>query len=354
VRAVLALMARLAARLPRLWYRRRLAFVLLALLPLAWCFRLTVAVREALYRRGLLPSYRLPVPVIVVGNLTVGGSGKTPCVLWLVDSLRAAGWQPGIVSRGHGGARTAVHAVTPDSPPALVGDEPVLLARRSGVPVFVGRDRVAAGRALLAAHPDCSVIVSDDGLQHYRLQRTVEIALFDGRGVGNAQLLPAGPLREPLSRLARVTAVLWNAPPGARPALPAASDVPQLSMRLVGRRFVALGDSRRCCSAEDLRGKRLYALAGIGDPARFFAQLATFGLIFDARPFPDHHPFSAADLAFASDGVLLLTEKDAVKCAPLMTSEAWILPVDAHVDPAPDGQSLLNIVLEKINGRALA
>ena len=354
MRAALAVMAGLAECLPRLWYRRRLAPVLLALVPLSWFFRLLVALRAALYRRGLLPSFRLPVPVVVVGNLTVGGSGKTPCVLWLVERLRAAGWQPGIVSRGHGGAKTAVHAVTSASSPALVGDEPVLLARRSGVPVFVGRDRVAAGRALLAAHPECSIVVCDDGLQHYRLRRTVEIALFDGRGVGNARLLPAGPLREPVSRLARVAAVVWNAAPGARPKLSAASGVPQFSMRLIGRRFVALGDRQRSCRADDLRGKRLYALAGIGDPARFFAQLAALGLVFEARPFPDHHAFSAADLAFARDGVLLLTEKDAVKCAPLMTSEAWVLPVDAHVDAAPDGQLLLNIVLEKIDGRALA
>jgi tetraacyldisaccharide 4'-kinase len=330
---------------------------LVPLLPVSWLFRLVVGLRRGLYRVGVMRSFRLPVPVIVIGNLTVGGSGKTPLVLWLAERLRQAGWRPGIISRGYGGAAQGVQAVDADCGPSLVGDEPLLLARRSAVPVFIGRDRAAAGQALLAAHPDCNVIVSDDGLQHYRLRRSVEIAVFDARGAGNTRLLPAGPLREPLQRLSSATAVVWNGvalAPNQTDPTGNALTLPQFSMRLVGRLFFALADAQRRCAAEDLRGKRLYAIAGIGDPSRFFAQLDALGLEFEAHPFPDHHVYCTADLGFASDGVLLMTEKDAVKCAPLISREAWVLPVDAQIVVAPDGKSLFDIILEKIDGRSLA
>ena len=302
---------------------------------------------------GVLKSFRLPVPVIVVGNLTVGGSGKTPLVLGLLERLREQGWQPGIISRGYGGANQMIQSVTSDSLSSQVGDEPLLLARRTGVPVFVGRDRVAVGHALLAAHPKCNIIISDDGLQHYRLQRSVEIAVFDARAAGNGQMLPAGPLREPLRRLSEVSAVVWNSTPMAvREGVPV--DVPTFSMRLIGQKFHRLGDTSQTCSTNDLQGKRLYALAGIGNPARFFAQLEALGLVFEAHPFPDHHRYHAVDLAFAHDGVLLMTEKDAVKCHGLVMSEAWVLPVEAQLDALSDGRSLLTIILEKLDGRTLA
>ena len=352
-------LAGLAQRLPRLWYRRPLAAALLPLLPVSWLFRLLVSVRRSLYRCALLRSYCLPVPVIVSGNLTVGGSGKTPLVLSLVHSLRDAGWRPGIISRGYRGAAESGHAVSSDGDPSQVGDEPLLLVRRSGVPVYVGRDRVQTARTLLAAHPECNVIVSDDGLQHYRLQRTVEVAVFDGRGAGNSQLLPAGPLREPLRRLSEVTAVVWNSAPPAgvassSPIAGAARGLPQFAMQLAGQRFYSLSDRQRYCSAEKLRDKRLYALAGIGDPSRFFAQLKALGLEFEAHSFADHHDYSAADLAFADDGVLLMTEKDAVKCASLTAREAWVLPVDAQIAASADGKSLLDTILEEIDGRTPA
>ncbi|MFZ4536279.1 tetraacyldisaccharide 4'-kinase [Propionivibrio sp.] len=340
----------IAWRLPRLWYRPQLAVALLPLLPLSWLFRLIVWLRHGLYRCGVLRSFCLPVPVIVIGNLTVGGSGKTPLVLWLVERLREQGWTPGIISRGYGGAVDGVQSVGLDSASSLVGDEPLLLARRGQAPVFISRDRVAAGQALLTAHPECNVIISDDGLQHYRLRRTVEIAVFDGRGAGNAQLLPAGPLREPLQRLSAATAVVWNAASEAQLQQASATlALPQFAMRLDGQRFHALTDARQRCNAEDLNGKRLYAMAGIGDPSRFFAQLEALGLKFEAHPFPDHHDYSAADLAFAHDGVLLMTEKDAVKCAALTTREAWVLPVDAQIVAAADGMSLLQTILEKLD-----
>jgi tetraacyldisaccharide 4'-kinase len=349
--------AGIAQRLPGLWYRRRLAAALLPLLPVSWLFLLLVSLRRSLFRCGALRSFALPVPVIVVGNLTVGGSGKTPLVLWLLDRLREQGWRPGVISRGYGGEASGAQSVSATSLAVEVGDEPLLLARRSGVPVFVGRDRVATGQALLAAHPECNVIVSDDGLQHYRLQRLVELAVFDTRGAGNAHLLPAGPLREPLRRLAEVTAVVWNGSPETLTAS-AAPALPQFAMQLVGGRFVALNDAQRFCTADTLRGKRLYAMAGIGDPARFFAQLAALGLEFEAQPFADHHRYSAADLAFAHDGVLLMTEKDAVKCAAIYAeiplAEAWVLPVEAEINVAADHAGLLETILEKLNGRTLA
>lgn len=343
----------IAQRLPGLWYRRPLAAALWPLLPLSWLFWLLVGLRRGLYRCGVLRSHGLPVPLIVVGNLTVGGSGKTPLVLWLVERLRAQGWQPGIVSRGYGRASDEVRPVSALSVAGEVGDEPLLLARRSGAPVFVGRDRVAAGQALLAAHPACDVIVSDDGLQHYRLRRTVELVVFDGRGVGNGCLLPAGPLREPLCRLAGATALVWN-DSSAMPAMTAGKALPQFVMRLRGQCFVALADPRQTCTVDSLRGKRLYALAGIGDPARFFRQLEALGLVFAAHPFPDHHRYSAADLAFARDGVLLMTEKDAVKCAAIPLGEAWVLPVEAEVEATAVAPGLLETILEKIDGRTFA
>ena len=194
--------------------------------------------------------------------------------------------------------------------------------------------------------------ITDDGLQHYRLPRCVELAVFDLRGAGNGHLLPAGPLREPLDRLQTVTALVCN---GGMVDLPELSDeVPRFSMRLFGQRFVALGNPLKTCAAEDLKGKKLYALAGIGDPSRFFLQLDGLGLEFSMHPFPDHRQYCAEDLAFAHDGVLLMTEKDAVKCRGLTLPETWVLPVDAHIEENSDGASLLNRILEKLNGCASA
>lgn len=347
----------LAHALPRWWFRPTLAWPLWPLLPFSFLFAAVAGLRRCLFRLGVLSAERLPVPVVVVGNLTVGGSGKTPLVLWLVDQLKQAGRRPGIVSRGYGAADDAPRPVASAGNPAWVGDEPLLLARRSGVPVFVGRDRPAAARALLAAHPECDVIVSDDGLQHYRLARAAEIAVFDARGAGNGWLLPAGPLREPRARLNAVTAAVWNGV-DATAAVRWAASVPAFTMRLHGECFYRLGQPERRCDAHELAnnlaGRRCYALAGIGDPSRFFAQLAALGLDCETRAFPDHHAYTADDLAFASDGVLLMTEKDAVKCTELIAGEAWVLPVDARVEAAADGRSLIATVLEKIDGRAPA
>ena len=339
----------LSETLPRLWYRRGLALPLLPLVPVSWLFGALSGLRRAAYRAGLVCSERLPVPVVVVGNLIAGGAGKTPLTLWLVEALRIRGWRPGIVSRGYGAEVSVPQLVDPAAEAGECGDEPLLLARRSGVPVAVCRDRVAAARALLDAHPDCNVIIADDGLQHYRLARDVELAIFDARGTGNGRLLPAGPLREPMDRLRRVDAVVLNGV-AALPDIPVG--VPCHQMRLDGARFVALNDARRSCSASDLSGLALHAYAGIGDPGRFFRHLKTLGLRFEPHPFPDHHFFSTADFAPAQGGVVLLTEKDAVKCAGLFDGEAWVLPVSAEIDLGQSG--LIDRILEKLNGRKAA
>jgi tetraacyldisaccharide 4'-kinase len=331
----------LASWLQRKWFeQRRLSPALWLLLPLSWLF----SALAWLNRRQARPEI-LPVPVVVVGNITVGGAGKTPLTLWLAQQMQARGWRPGIVSRGYGGADAEPQAVSADSIPAETGDEPILLARRSGVPVWVGRQRAAAARALLAAHPEVNVILCDDGLQHYRLGRDVELAVFDGRGAGNGWRLPVGPLREPLSRLTEVDAVICNGLPDQR--IPAG--VMRFDMRLQAGEFYRLDNPQQTCSATAFSGKKLYALAGIGDPGRFFRTLDGLGLHFEAHPFPDHYAYAATDLAFAKDGILLMTEKDAVKCAALTLGETWVLPVDAELSPA-----LIDHILEKLRGRQAA
>lgn len=302
--------------------------------------------RRGLYRTRVLRRERMPVPVVVVGNITVGGTGKTPLAIHLALALRARGRHPGIVSRGYRGHSGDVLEVTAGSDPGVVGDEPLLLARHSTCPVFVGRDRVAAARGLLASYPECDLIIADDGLQHYRLERDVEIALFDERGVMNGWALPAGPLREPVSRLGQVDAMVLNGTAvSPAPTLVA----PTFLMRLLGDRFHRLDDSSTTCSAADLGGKRLHAVAGIGAPQRFFNHLTGIGLAFSEHFFPDHHDFCREDLVFSGDAILT-TEKDAVKLARLdLSLPVWVLPVTAEVKP-----DLAAFVLEKLNGRPVA
>ncbi len=313
--------------LEHFWYRIRPAH--LVLLPLGMLFGIVVAVRRWLYRVGGLHCVRMRVPVIVVGNITVGGTGKTPSVLWLVDCLQEHGYRPGIVTRGYGGSQD-LQEVRPDSDPARAGDESVLLAKRAGVPIFAGRDRAQAALALLAAHPCRNIVVSDDGLQHYALARDIEVAVVDGqRRFGNGWLLPAGPLREPVRRLGSVDAVLVH----GDSKLPAVR-VPQFLAKLTGDSFQNLLNPDFRVAAADLRDHALHAIAGIGNPQRFFAQLQRMGLTFRAHPFPDHFKFSADDLAFAGDDIVLMTEKDAVKCSAFARENWWCLPVEADVDPA--------------------
>lgn len=327
--------------LERYWYR--IAPLHLILLPASLIFLLLSAARRALYRGGVLHSETLPVPVVVVGNITVGGSGKTPLTLWLAQQFLDTGRRPGIVSRGFGGANILPRAVRPDSDPGEVGDEALLMAQRALCPVWIGRDRAAAGRALLAAHPECDVLLSDDGLQHYRLRRDAEIAVVDGaRRFGNGFLLPAGPLRELPSRLKRVDAVVVNGGEAAHN---------EYRMQLEGAAFHNLRDPALTRRADDFRGMKLHAAAGIGHPQRFFAHLEALGLRAQAHAFPDHYRYAPADLDFAGADAILMTEKDAVKCAPFANEKCWALRVDAQVDPA-----LASLILERIapHGRQAA
>jgi tetraacyldisaccharide 4'-kinase len=306
----------------------------LVLWPLSLAFAALAASRRLLYRAGMLAVTRLPVPVIVAGNISVGGTGKTPFVIWLAQLLRERGYHPGIVCRGYGGSARTPQRATAGSDPSVVGDEAVLLARRCGCPVWTGAKRAAAARALLAAHPECDAVISDDGLQHYALARDVEIAVIDGeRGFGNGMLLPAGPLREPLQRLARVDALVVN---GAalfpRALLP--FDVPTFEMTLGGSTFYDLLNPARQAGPEHFARQRVHAVSGIGNPRRFFNHLRELGISFTGRPFPDHHAFEAADFAGADADAVLMTEKDAVKCERFGSEKFWALRIDAEVDLA--------------------
>lgn len=301
------------------------------LLPLAGLFAVVAGVRRLLFRLGVLRSVHLPVPVVVVGNIHVGGVGKTPLTLALLLALKQAGRRPAVISRGYGRQGTDVRAVTGSTTAADVGDEPLLLHRRSGCPVWVGADRVAAGQALLAAHPEVDVLLCDDGLQHYRLQRDLEICVLDGlRGWGNGWRLPAGPLREGLSRLQLVDAMVVHGDRARLPGLPAS--VPCFDMHLKPGPMYRLAAPDQNVDPVALQGRSLLAVAGIGDPERFFATLRQLGLRFEARGFPDHHQYCAADLDTSAE-FIVMTEKDAVKCSGLDNGKILVLPVVASVQP---------------------
>jgi tetraacyldisaccharide 4'-kinase len=294
-------------------------------------YALVVRARSTGYAWGWLRSHRLERPVIVVGNITVGGSGKTPLVIWLVAQLRAAGLSPGVVLRGYGGSAVGAGKavrVQVDSDPEVVGDEALLLRRRTGAPVAVCRDRVRAARLLLA--DGVTVLVADDGLQHLALARDFEIAVIDGeRGLGNGYLLPAGPLRESSERLAHVDAVVVTGEGAYRAALDAGPGRPWFTMQLQGERLLPLAGGEEGIALATLAGRTVHAIAGIGNPQRFFAQLRTAGLQVIEHAFPDHHRLRAQELAFDDSLPVLMTEKDAVKCAALAGPNRWYLPVTA-------------------------
>lgn len=327
--------------LERHWYR--ITPLHLVLLPISLVFRLLVALRRALYRSRILPSHKLAVPVIVVGNISVGGTGKTPLTLALAQQLIEHGWHPLIISRGYRGVSQQPRYVSATSDAQQVGDEPLLMARRNICPVWIGRDRVATARAAMQAHPQCDVVLCDDGLQHYRLQRDMEIAVIDGaRGFGNGRMLPAGPLREPVSRLQTVDAVAVNGGDAA---------TGQYAMRLSGAVFYNLLDPTRKAAPADFHKPNNHAAAGIGHPQRFFQHLESLGIPFTPHAFPDHHPYRAADLSFTDCDAILMTEKDAVKCAAFADARYWVLRVDAQID-----STLIAHILRKIapHGRKTA
>jgi tetraacyldisaccharide 4'-kinase len=302
------------------------------LLPAAWAFAALSALRRRLYGAGVLPTYRSPKPVIVVGNITVGGTGKTPLVVWLAGQLRLRGKQVGIVSRGYGRSSHGARRISASDPVVETGDEPALTARRSGALVAVGSNRPAAVRLL---EGDCDVILSDDGLQHYALARDLEIAVVDGRrGLGNGRLLPAGPLREGPGRLDAVGAVVVNGEGFARPG--------SLHMHMEPLRFVNLlsGDS---APLDVFNGQRAHAVAAIGHPERFFALLRELGIGIDTRALPDHATPESSQLDFGDELPVLMTEKDAVKCVGIAGTTHWYLEVGAAFNPA-DAARLLQTV----------
>jgi tetraacyldisaccharide 4'-kinase len=283
---------------------------------------------------------QLPVPVIVVGNISVGGTGKTPFVLWVVQRLRAQGWRPGVISRGYGGQAPRYPLRVSASTDAFwCGDEPALIARRLGVPVAVAPDRVAAARLLLDTG-EVDILVTDDGLQHYRLARDLEICVVDGsRGLGNGALLPAGPLREPAARLHQVDLVVVNGGDW-RP-----DGVAALRMNLGTREALPLdGGAPRPLSA--FAGAKVHAVAGIGNPQRFFASLRSAGIEVIPHPFPDHHRYRDIDLCFDGGLPLLMTEKDAVKCTAQARPGRWYVPAEAEIEA--QGAALVQQLLDRL------
>ncbi len=318
---------------PSHWQSRGILAILL--LPVAALFLVIAMLRRGAWRSGLRNPEKAGVPIIVVGNITAGGTGKTPLTLWLAYFLRERGKHPAIISRGYGADRTDPRPVPVDGNSADYGDEPCLLAQRVSCPVWVGVDRAATAMALSAAHPDVDVIISDDGLQHYRLARDFEIAVIDGvRGLGNGWPLPAGPLREPRSRLASMDAVVVNAPDETK-VWPNA-----ITMQLKGNVLRNLYNPLQTAEARRFSGRRVHAVAGIGNPQRFFRYLETLGITCEAHAFPDHHRYSANDLQFGDSDDIVMTEKDAVKCTAFATSSHWALVIDAEID-ASFGEMIL-------------
>src|SRR3990167_1546567 len=320
------------------WYRRPIPLWLKLLWPFAWIYACIMRVRRWCYRIGLFQVVQLPVPIIVVGNISVGGTGKTPVVASLAQALSQQGLRVGLVSRGYGGQVKTVAPVTAERNPHVVGDEAVLLARKTQCPMWVGADRVAAVRALLAATP-CDVIVSDDGLQHLRLGRAIEVAVIDGeRGLGNAYCLPMGPLREPPARLNSVDYRCVQGSETARLTWKAIC-----AFQLQCESFLPVDDD----STESLpRGIRIHAVAGIGNPGRFFKQLVQLGFDVVEHAFPDHHRYQPTDFAWAEDAYVVMTEKDAVKCTTFARPRWFFTRVSAEF--APPLESWVSVLVHRI------
>jgi tetraacyldisaccharide 4'-kinase len=325
------------------WYSPRAP---LLLRPLSALFRLAVGLRRWAYRLGIFSSGHPGVPVIVVGNITVGGTGKTPLTLWLASQLKLKGLTVGILTRGYGGRLAGPLIVKPDSAPADVGDETLLLAQRSGQPVALARQRLEGAR-LLAAQ-GCQVILADDGLQHLALKRDLEIMVVDtARGFGNGSLLPAGPLRESRRRAKRVGLVVINGPGEVARLVVGNTPVARMQLQPMPLRSLLNGQTQRLV---DLKDKTVHAVAGIGDPERFFRQLREEGLTLIEHAFADHHAFVAADFAFGDEHPVLMTEKDAVKCQDFADARMWFMPVSVQMSGA-DAEQILNLALHCVFGK---
>ena len=321
--------------MPRSW--KSFNALSLILLPMTLIFGLASYIRRQLFRRGLLKSTKIEVPVIVVGNITVGGTGKTPTVIAIANALKASGYIPGVISRGYRGDGQK-YEVTTRSVASKVGDEAILISTKTHCPLWVGPSRTENAQHLLAKYPNVNVIISDDGLQHYAIKRDIEIIVIDGsRKFGNGLLLPSGPLRESVKRIHECDFAVINGPEKLN--LP----IPTSNMELVGELFHNLSNVDRTCRASDLCGREIAAIAGIGNPERFFLHLESLGLNLKTHVFPDHHKYSISDITAIEQNVILMTEKDAVKCPIVSGKECWILPVQARFNG-----DLISKILERL------
>lgn len=321
----------------RSWYEK--SRMTLFLIPITWIFCNIVMLRSLFYRFGILRSYKLTIPVIIVGNISIGGNGKTPTVIWLANFLKQSGYRPGIISRGYGGkARKWPQQVRPDSDPVIVGDEAIVISRRTNCPMAVGPERVDTGNALIA-HSKCDIIISDDGLQHYKLKRDIEVAVIDGqRRHGNGYCLPAGPLRESIKRLDSVDFILTNGDACEN----------EFSMNYIGDKLYSINNDSIEIQLQELQFDTVHAVAGIAHPERFFNTLKEYSFTVIEHSFPDHYYFTKNDLLFNDNYPILMTEKDAVKCRRFTIDNCWYLPIEI-VMSEKFGLSVLN-KLEKNNG----
>jgi tetraacyldisaccharide 4'-kinase len=311
------------------WYNESKITVFLK--PLSWLYCSIVLLRKYLYQFRIFKSYQLTVPVIIVGNITVGGNGKTPLVIWLAHQLKQAGYRPGIISRGYGGqAKKWPQQVRPDSDPLIVGDEAIVISRRTACPMAVGPDRVETGRALIK-YSNCDIVISDDGMQHYRLKRNIEIAVVNGyTQFGNELCLPAGPLREPIKRLDKVNFIVTNG---------ALREINKKHLKIIADHNMTYKGNELCALREDenkiplsnFENKQVHVIVAIANPSPFFESLRKFKIDLIEHVFMDHYIFKESDLKFDDDLSIIMTEKDAVKCRRFDINNCWYLPITCDI-----------------------
>lgn len=325
----------------RIWYQGHPAVVLLV--PISWMYGLIVKFRYLLYHSGLLSTNTAPVPVIVVGNITVGGTGKTPFVVWLANYLFDCGYRPGILSRGYGvKSRIKVQQVRADSDPDFVGDEPVLIAKRTGLPVAISADRYEAARQLIE-YADCNILICDDGLQHFALNRDLEIAVIDGdRAFGNAKLLPAGPLRESIHRLSSVDLLISKGKQYKKSHV----------MEYQYGEMTSVVDETRKSSISSLLNQEIHVVTGIANPERFHEYIKAQGIHIIKHVYPDHYQYRSQDLSFRDDKPIVMTEKDAVKCCKFARDNMWYIPIQAKFNNTFHHR-IKTLIRDKIDGQKI-
>lgn len=314
-----------------IWYSKKPWAITIStsMLLLSWCYRALIVLRQIAYNHGIFSTHRLPIPVIVVGNIVVGGSGKTPLVIYLAQHLKGQGYHPGIISRGYKGkSKQWPQLVSKDSSPRLMGDEAVLIARRTNCPIAVAPNRYAAAMLLLK-QSKIDIIICDDGLQHHALARDIEIITIDGiRRHGNGRCLPAGPLREPAKRLQQVDIIVCN---GATYADECNN---QFTMEYTGEHLSSLLDNSRTHHIKQFAQQPVHAITGVGNPKKFFTYLRSQGLSIIEHPFPDHHNYTKQDIFFNDNLSVIMTEKDAVKCSRFASDRHWFLMLDITIPGA--------------------